>query len=745
MMKFSTASVARACSRHPGRTLVAWGVVVVGAIAALLFVLTGFTTEAAATNNPQSERAHDRLIAAFPRDPGRAFTDLIVVRSARLTVGDEQFRTFVGGLVRTGRASGAVLNAVTYFGTGDASLVSADRHATLIPVNISNDDAAGEVIDAVQRADADPNYAVTVTGSTIRDHDFNELSARDLQNGELKFGLPAALLILLLVFGTVVAGLVPLLMALVAITTALGLVAVLTQLFELSIFTTNMLTGMGLALGIDYALFIISRYREERGRGTDPNDAIVATGGTASRAVLFSGSAFVVAMFGLLIVPSTIFRSLAAGAILVGITSLAVALTLLPALLGLLHDRVDAIRLPIVGRRSVQRANPEGRFWGAIIDRVLRRPALSLGLATAALVALALPAFGLNTGTAGVSTLPGDLPAKQGYLALQRDFAAHTADPVHVLVTNQSPATATLGQLRGQLAADPRFGPGQIRAGTGGVTDLVVPVRGDPTSGQAIAAVRDLREQIIPAAFAHTHADPLVGGTTSETIDYLDNVTTPAPAVFAFVLGLSLILLTIAFRSVVIALTAIVLNLLSVGAAYGLLVLVFQHGIGAGLLGFQTMDVVEAWVPLFLFSVLFGLSMDYQVFLLSRIREHYDHGASTTAAIRWGVASTARIITGAALIIVAVFTGFARGDLVMFQQMGFGIAVALLIDATIIRSVVLPSAMALLGDRNWYLPHWLNWIPRLQIEGHAAPEPQPRPAQSTMRGNDVTIGTGSQE
>src|SRR5262245_29348395 len=205
-MTFSTASVARACSRHPGRTLVAWGVVVVGAIAALVFVLTGFTTEAAPTNNPQSERANDRLIAAFPHDPGRAFTDLIVVRSARLTVGDEQFRTFVDGLVRTGRESGAVRSAATYFRTADPSLVSADRHATLIPVNIPNDDAAGEIIDAVQRADADPNYSVTVTGSTTRDHDFNELSARDLQNGELKFGLPAALLILLLGFGTVGAG-----------------------------------------------------------------------------------------------------------------------------------------------------------------------------------------------------------------------------------------------------------------------------------------------------------------------------------------------------------------------------------------------------------------------------------------------------------------------------------------------------------------------------------------------------------
>jgi uncharacterized membrane protein YdfJ with MMPL/SSD domain len=725
-MTFSTTALARACSRHPGRTLAAWGVVLAGSIAALALVLTGFTTEATGTNHPDSERAADRVLAAFPADPQRTVTDVVVVRSTRFTVDDEDFRKFVEGLVRLGRETDAVPSALTYFDTDDGSLVSADRHATLVLVNIVDD--AGDVIDAVQRADADPDFAVAITGNTTRDHDFNVLSERDLRNGELKFGLPAALLILLLVFGTVVAGLVPLLTALVAITTALGLVALLTQLFELSIFTTNMLTGMGLALGIDYALFVISRYREERGRGRAPDDAIVATGGTASRAVLFSGSAFVIAMFGLLLVPSTIFRSLAVGAILVGITSLAVALTLLPALLGLLRDRVDAIRLPIVGRRSVEQANAEGRFWAAIIDRVLRRPALSLALATATLVALALPAFGLSIGTAGVSTLPDDLPAKQGYLALQRDFVAQSADPVHVVVTNSvGPVANALQQLHDELAADSRFGRGEIRVGRGGVADLVVPVRGDPAGDDAIAAVRELRTQVVPAVFEHTDADPLVGGTTSESIDYLDNVTDPAPLVFAFVLGLSLVLLTIAFRSVAVALTAIALNLLSVGAAYGLLVLVFQHGIGASILGLQTVDRVEAWVPLFLFSVLFGLSMDYQVFLLSRIRERFDQGADTAAAVRWGVASTARIITGAALIIVAVFSGFARGDLVMFQQMGFGVAVSLLIDATVIRSIVLPSVMVLLGDRNWYLPRWLEWIPHLEVEGQVDAKAQPHP------------------
>jgi RND superfamily putative drug exporter len=731
-MRLSTVSIARACSRNPGRTLAVWALVLVASVAALAFALTGFTTDATATNNPQSERADDRLNAAFPQDPQREVTDLVVVRSAQLRVDDVSFRRYVDNLVHAVRDTGGVRNAVTYYDTADPSLVSADRRATLVGLTIPDNDDAGDVIKAVRTADADPGFAATITGTATREHDFNVLSERDLRNGELQFGIPAALIILLLVFGTVVAGLVPLFMAIVAITTALGLVALLTQLVELSIFTTNMLTGMGLALGIDYALFVISRYREERGRGREPDDAIVTTGATASRAVLFSGTAFVIAMFGLLLVPSTIFRSLAAGAILVGVTSLAVALTLLPALLGLLHDRVDAIRLPIVGRRSAERSNPEGRMWGAIIDRVLRRPALSLGISTVALLALAVPALGLKIGTSGVTTLPDDLASKQGYVAVQRDFPAQTAEPVHIVVRNWSGAVSQdLQQLRDQLGTDARFGPGEIRVGRNGVADLVVPVRGDPAGDNAIASVRDLRGQIVPAEFEGTDADPLVGGSTSETVDYLDNVTNPAPLVFAFVLGLSFVLLTIAFRSIAVAITAIVLNLLSVGAAYGLLVLVFQHGFAAGVLGFQTVDAIEAWVPLFLFAVLFGLSMDYQVFLLSRIRERFDQVGDTAAAVRWGVASTARIITGAALIIVAVFAGFAAGDLVMFQQMGFGIAVALLLNATVIRSVVLPSAMVLLGDRNWYLPHWLDWIPHLEIEGHREAPRAPVPARST--------------
>jgi RND superfamily putative drug exporter len=359
---------------------------------------------------------------------------------------------------------------------------------------------------------------------------------------------------------------------------------------------------------------------------------------------------------------------------------------------------------------------------------VLRRPGLSLALSAGFLIALTLPLLGIKIGTSGVTTLPDRFVSKQGFVALERDFPGTTTDPVEIVVSDASAPEvqqALLG-LRVALDDDARFGGAEIVQSADRETAVLsVSVGGDPAGGDAVAAVRELRNDLVPEVFAGTSAEVLVGGTTSEQIDYFDSVVDPTALVLAFVLGLTFILLTVVFRSVVIAGTAVALNLLSVGAAYGLLVLVFQHGVGADLLGFQQADTIEAWVPLFLFSVLFGLSMDYQVFLLSRIKERYVQTGDTTDAVSFGVASTARIITGAALIIVAVFSGFARGDLIMFQQMGFGVAVALLIDATIVRSVLLPSAMKLLGGWNWYLPRWLEWLPEIHVEGPASDRPSP--------------------
>jgi putative drug exporter of the RND superfamily len=728
-----TERLARACSDHPWRTVGAWTGALVAALACVVLFLPGnLTTNGHVTGHPESERAESAFYQSFPPDPNTV-DELVVVRSPTHTVDDPAFKSFVTRLYGQGAATGVVENAFDYYTTGDRSLVSADRHAALIGIQRQAD--VDPLLPVVARNDGRDGFRVTITGEGTLDHDFNELSQHDLKSGELQFGLPAALVILILVFGAVVAGLVPLLMAIVAIVAGLGLTAIVAEQFTVSIYAVNMLTGMGLALGIDYSLFVVSRYREERGGGLEKPGAIAAAGGTASRAVLFSGSMFVVAMTGMLLVPSNVMKSLAVGAIAVGITSVLAALTLLPALLGLLGDRVNALRVPWIGRNVGSQEAQESRFWGAIVRRVMRRPAISLAAFSALLLALASPVLGLHLGASGVSTLPNRLESKQGFEALARDFPRQSSSPVLIVVqgdVESGRVRAAITRLRAALGRDPGFGGGgdlRIASG-GGLASIATPIAGDKTGDPALAAVRHLRSVDIPRAFAGAGgAHVLVGGDTADNVDFIDAMNAWLPNVFAFVLGLSFVLLTLVFRSIVIAGTAIVLNLLSVGAAYGLVVLVFQHGVGSGLLGFQRIDTIEAWVPLFLFSVLFGLSMDYQVFLLSRIKERYDQTGSTKDAVEHGVGSTARLITGAALIIVAVFLGFAMGDLVMFQQMGFGVAVALLIDATIIRSVLLPAAMTLLGDWNWYLPRWLEWLPRIEVERRAplVPQTNPRP------------------
>jgi uncharacterized membrane protein YdfJ with MMPL/SSD domain len=726
-----TERLARVSSRRPWRTVAAWIGAIVGALAlSTLFLPGNLTTNGHVTGHPESARAESLFYSSFPPDP-HTFDELVVVRSPTYTVDDPAFRNFVAALIRQGAATHVVARASYYYATGDTSLVSADRHATLIAIERRAD--VDPLLSVVARNDGRDGFRVAITGGGTLDHDFNSLSQHDLKSGELQFGLPAALIILVLVFGTVVAGLVPLLMAIVAIIVALGLSALVAEAFSLSVFVVNMLTGMGLALGIDYSLFVVSRYREERAGGAVEANAIATAGATASRAVLFSGSMFVIAMSGMLLVPSNVMKSLAVGAIAVGITSVLAALTLLPALLGLMGDRVNALRVPWVGRDVGHEEAVESRFWTRIVRRVMRRPVTSLALFAGLLVAAALPVLGLHLGASGVATLPDRLQAKQGFEAVSRDFPRQSASPALITIRGDilSPPVRTgIALLRAELAKDSAFGgAGDLRVTPGAdVAAIATPVAGDKTGSRALAAVRHLRSVEIPRAFAGAAGtEVLVGGDTADNVDFIDAMNAWLPNVFVFVLGLSFILLTLVFRSVVVAATAIVLNLLSVGAAYGLIVLVFEHGVGSGLLGFQRVSTIEAWVPLFLFAVLFGLSMDYQVFLLSRIKERYDHTGSTDDAVEHGVGSTARLITGAALIIVAVFLGFAMGDLVMFQQMGFGVAVALLIDATIIRSVLLPAVMTLLGEWNWYLPRWLEWLPRIEVERHGTPQAHPTP------------------
>jgi uncharacterized membrane protein YdfJ with MMPL/SSD domain len=702
-------------------------------LVAIALLLGGaLTSDGDVTSNPDSKQAEALIRDSFPPEPTPS--EIVVVRSDRYTVDEPEFQAKVQALGERGEALGVVADAQSFYASDDQSLVSKDRHATLLLLVMRGDEVA-PVVDLVKAEDGRDGFQVSISGSLTADADFEKLSEEDLQKGELFIGLPAALIVLLLVFGAVVAGLVPILLGLLSIVIAVAFTAFVGQAFEVSLFVVNMISAMGLALGIDYSLFILSRYREERRRGLEKSDAIVASGATASRAVLFSGIAFVLAMLGMLLVPSTIMRSLALGAILVAIVSVVAALTLLPAVLSLLGDRVNALRIPVVGRRAISSAGSESRFWSVLVGRVMRRPLVSLAAATALLLAAAIPVLAIDTGASGLSTLPDRFPSKQGFDALNRDFPGAGVDPAQIVVqgdVSSAPVRSALEQLTAGLADQGAFGPPtQATSDDGEVAVLSVPVAGDADGSEATSAIRHLRAELIPQAFGDLETTVLVGGTTAESVDYFDIVGNWLPIVFAFVLGLSFLLLTLAFRSIVIPAVAIALNLLSVAAAYGLLVLVFQKGIGNGLLGFQQVDTIEAWVPLFLFSVLFGLSMDYQVFLLSRIKERYSQTGDTAGSIAFGVSSTARLITGAALIIIAVFSGFAAGDLVFFQQMGFGVAVALLVDATIVRSVLVPASMKLLGERNWYLPSWLSWVPEVHVEGHSPaqpPEPPEPPA-----------------
>ena len=606
----------------------------------------------------------------------------------------------------------------------------------MVPLVMRGDDVV-PLVDLVRSANGRDGFQVSITGSLTADADFEKLSGEDLQKGELLIGLPAALIVLVLVFGAVVAGLVPVLLGLLSIVVAVALTALVGQAFEVSFFVVNMISAMGLALGIDYALFILSRYREERARGLEKVDAIVASGATASRAVLFSGIAFVLAMFGMLLVPDTILRSLALGAILVGIVSVLAALTLLPAVLSLLGDRVNAVRIPVIGRRAIS----ERRLGGPLLVGARRRRHAAAareprGGDGAPARRRRCRCSRSRRASRGSARCPTASRRSRASTRSTRDFPGAGVDPAQIVDPGRrrlaagavgdreargeprrpgrrsAPPTQTrVGERRRRRAVGARRGRRRRAGGDG--RDPPPARRSDP------AGVRRRRGD--GARRRHDGRERRTTSTSSAA---------GCPIVFAFVLGLSFILLTVAFRSIVIPAVAIALNLLSVGAAYGLLVLVFQKGVGNELLGFQQVDTVEAWVPLFLFSVLFGLSMDYQVFLLSRIKERYAQTGDTAGAVAFGVGSTARLITGAALIIIAVFSGFAAGDLVMFQQMGFGVAVALLVDATIVRCVLVPASMKLLGERNWYLPSWLEWVPDVHVEGHAErrpPEAAPLP------------------
>ena len=718
----STERIARACARRPWLTLGAWVVGLVLAVASMVSLLD-LTTEGEITSNPESERGYALLGEHFRPQPGAELeyvNELVLVRSENVDVDDPRYRIKVEAVLGAVRESGVAHNATSVYESGDEGLVSESRRATLIPVGLMGDcEESAERVVGIAEQSSDADFAVYVTGECSADSDLDRILGEDLKKGELYFGIPAALVVLVLVFGALVAAVVPLLVALFSIAIALGLAALFSQVFDLSVFLFQMTTVMGLAIATDYGLFIVSRYREERAAGREKLDAIAGAGATASRAVLFSGLAFVLAMCGLLLVPDTVLRSLGVGALTVGLVSVLAALTLVPALLGLLGDRVNALRVPLLGR-VVGSAGREGGVWSGIARAVMRQPVASLLAALVLLLAAAYPVLDLRLSGPGIRSFPDEAPSKQGFLAVEEEFDVGTVDSAIVVVEGDMtarPLRRAVRRLETSLTRNPAFEDPEVEFSPDDrAASVEALVLGDSRDRAAIDAVRALRSDTVPAIFGETDAAVYVTGETAEEIDYTELMDFWLPRIIAFVLVLSFVLLTIAFRSVVLPFKAILLNLLSVGAAYGLLVLVFEKGVGAGLLGLRETEAVTTWVPLFLFTVLFGLSMDYHVFLLSRIRERYLRTGANDEAVAHAVSTTARVITGAALIIIVVFMGFASGEIAESQQVGFGVAVALLIDATIVRCVLVPASMKLLGAWNWYLPSWLRWLPDPHVE-----------------------------
>ncbi|MGI9098469.1 MAG: MMPL family transporter [Solirubrobacteraceae bacterium] len=459
------------------------------------------------------------------------------------------------------------------------------------------------------------------------------------------------------------------------------------------------------------------REREERAAGRSAEAALEAAAATSGRAVLISGFTVMVAMAGMYFTGSSTFSSFATGTIIVVAVAMIGSITVLPALLSKLGDRVDKARVPFLHR--LRSSNGESRVWGAILDRVLARPKISVAVATGLLLVLAFPAFSLKTGVPGTDTLPRDLPVMQTFDRIEAAFPGGPLPAVVAIqaddVTAPAVRTAIADLRRDALATGEMKQPVQVDVSPDRrVARVLLPLAGDGSDARSERALTTLRTDLIPSTLGRVGGvEASVSGQTAQSRDFNDLMKGHAPIVFAFVLTMAFLLLLVTFRSLVIPIKAIVLNLLSVGAAYGVLVWVFQDGHGEQLLGFESTGAITSWLPLFLFVILFGLSMDYHVFILSRIREAFDRGMRTEDAVAHGIKSTAGVVTSAAIVMVAVFAIFATLTAVEFKQMGVGLAVAVLLDATIVRAVLLPAMMKLLGDWNWYLPRRLQRLPRV--------------------------------
>ncbi|MGZ4353444.1 MAG: MMPL family transporter [Gaiellaceae bacterium] len=649
----------------------------------------------------------------------------VLVQSKTLTVRDAAFRAAIADVTRRLAGQHDVTRIVSPLAPGHMGQVSKDWRSALIEFDIRGEqskakDKVEPIMAAVAAAQkAHPSLYVGEFGYGSANHELQDTMDKDMQRAELT-SLPVTLVILLFAFGALIAAGLPVLLAFSGVLATTGLAQVASHVVPASDATQSVILLIGMAVGVDYSLFYIRREREERANGLSHRDALLKTASTSGQAVLISGLTVLIAMAGMLFTGSKIFTSIAVGSMLMVAVALIGSLSVLPALLSKFGDRVDRGRIPLIGRLQGRRSEP--RVWGFVLDRVVRRPAVSAALAAGLLVALALPAFSLHTQLPSFTDLPKSIGIVATYDRIQSAFpGAQTPAEVVVKAADVTAPAVQDGirQLERQaLATGQMTQPIQTRVNPSGtVATISIPLQGDGNDSAAQQALQTLRDRVLPATVgAVGGTEVAVAGQTAATSDFNKTMKGHMPIVFGFVLALVFALLLVTFRSIVVAVKAVLLNLLSVGAAYGILVAIFQHRWAEGLLGFHSNGAIATWLPLFLFVILFGLSMDYHVFILSRVKELVDGGMETGEAVATGIKRTASTVTSAAIVMVGVFAIFATLNTLDMKQMGVGLAVAILIDATLIRAVLLPATMKLLGDWNWYLPRWLEWLPSLDHE-----------------------------
>jgi uncharacterized membrane protein YdfJ with MMPL/SSD domain len=649
-------------------------------------------------------------------------TEAVLVQSRSLTVGAPAFRTAIGDVERRLTQFPVIRTIRSPLDPRLKGLVSHDGHSALVQFEMREVGQVARnhvqpILEAVAAEGAShPGFLIEEFGLASSTHVLNKTVGDDFRKAE-QLTVPITLVILMFAFGALVAALLPVGLAFTGFLGALGVSAVISHVQASSDATNSVILLMGMAVGVDYSLFYLRREREERRRGRPPQEALRVAAATSGQAVLVSGLTVLIAMAGMLLAGNPVFTSIGIGTMIMIAVAIVGSLTILPALLSKLGDRVDRGRVPFVSR--VAPADGESRFWSAVISRVTRRPLVSFVLATAALLALAVPALSMHTRLLSYTDLPQSLPVIKAYNDIQAAFpGAQTPAEVVVKAPNvRSPQIEAAGAelVRRALATPYMKLPVKASASADGtVARIDIPMVGNGTDPSSDHALQLLRGTLIPETLGKVPgAETAVTGITAGTKDFNDRMKQRAPIIFAFVLGLAFCLLLLTFRSIVIPIKAILLNLISVFASYGALVLIFQHHWAEGILGFRSNGAVVSWLPMFLFVVLFALSMDYHIFILSRVKEHVDGGMPTEEAVERAVKGTAGTVTSAALVMVAVFAVFASLRTLDIKQMGVGLAIAVFLDATVVRAVLLPAGMKLLGDWNWYLPRRLQWIPSL--------------------------------